>query len=59
MCTPCFIGPENNLTYLLSVNNAFYYFPVEISMASSGQRAADEKLQMEPVVLLQRQDLMR
>jgi hypothetical protein len=44
---------------MLSANIAFYYFPVEILMASSDQRAADEKLQMEPVVPLQRQDLMR
>jgi hypothetical protein len=36
-----------------------YFFSVEISMALFDQWAADEKLQLEPFVALQREDLMR
>jgi hypothetical protein len=45
---------------MVLANDAFYdYFPVEISMASSGQMSTDDQLQMEPVVRLRRQDMTR
>jgi hypothetical protein len=36
-----------------------YFYSVDISMALLGQWAADEKLQLEPVVAVRREDLTK
>jgi hypothetical protein len=63
MWTKCVFVPfAPGRAFDFTANNVMceYYFPVEISMASSGQRSTDdEKLQMKPVVALRIQDLTR